>query len=49
MIPFENHVTNGLKFMIMFVSCHLANIFVFSDVPTLALKSHGISGHVTVR
>ena len=33
----------------MFVSCHLAHIFVFPDVPTLTLKSHGISAHVTVR
>ena len=33
----------------VFVSCHLAHIFVFSDVPALALKSRGISGHVTVR
>ena len=37
MISFENLVINGL----LFVSCHLAHI-CFSDVPTVALRSHEI-------
>ena len=50
MFPFEDLAINGLKNLsIVFVSWHLAHTFVFPGVPTLALKSHGISGHATVR
>ena len=52
MIPFENLV---IKWFEIYVWCllvaiwHIYLVFFFSDVPTLALKSHGISDHVTVR
>ena len=43
MIPFENLVINGLNFM------SFGTYICFSDLPTVALKFYGISGHVTVR
>lgn len=49
MISLENLVINGLKFMYAVCQLSFGTYICFSDVPTVALKSHGISGHVTVR